>query len=88
MSVVDKAADVISWFFAETDTPEDIAKALEKAGLLATWAPLTGNTLTRIEVIDEGGRAYTRWGVDVGISIQDKKRTIKLFVSEHVVPGS
>jgi hypothetical protein len=38
-------------------------------------------TVTRVEVIDENGRAYVRHNLDsVKISVQDDGRTIKLFV--------
>lgn len=37
---------------------------------------------TRVEVIDETGRVYTRWSIkDVHISHQDSGRTLKVFVS-------
>lgn len=36
--------------------------------------------VTRIEVIDEGGRAYTRWNVSLEESIQDDGRIMKIIV--------
>ena len=39
--------------------------------------------LTRIEVIDETGRAYVRRAVSVTLSYQDDGRTLKLFVKER-----
>lgn len=36
--------------------------------------------VTRVEVIDETGRAYTRWRVSVELSTQDQGRTLKMFV--------
>ncbi len=39
--------------------------------------------ITRIEVIDENGRAYNRWDCKVEESIQDDGRTLKLFVGER-----
>ena len=39
--------------------------------------------LTRIEVIDETGRAYVRRGVSVTLSYQDDGRTLKVFVKER-----
>lgn len=37
----------------------------------------------RIEIIDDTGRAYTNWKDDnqIGISIQDGGKTIKVFIS-------
>lgn len=37
--------------------------------------------VTRLEVITEGGRAWTRWWCRVEPSVQDRGRTLKLFVS-------
>lgn len=37
--------------------------------------------VTRVEVIDSTGRAYTQWDVkDVQMSFQDEGRTIKIFL--------
>jgi hypothetical protein len=38
--------------------------------------------VTRFEVIDEQGRAYTRHGVDVRLSFQDDGRTLKVFIDK------
>lgn len=38
------------------------------------------NMVTRLEVIDDDGRAYVAWGVAVGLSFQDANRTLKVFV--------
>lgn len=38
--------------------------------------------VTRVEVIDETGRAYVRTGVEVESSFQDEGRTLKLFVKK------
>jgi hypothetical protein len=37
--------------------------------------------VTRVEVIDEQGRAYSRWNVETCPSLQDDGRTLKVFVS-------
>ena len=37
--------------------------------------------VTRVEVIDETGRVYVRYGVTVTSDLQDKGRTLKLFVT-------
>lgn len=40
--------------------------------------------VTRVEIIDETGRAYTKWNTRIGmVSIQDDGRTLKLFL-DHV----
>lgn len=38
--------------------------------------------VTRFEVIDKTGRAYTKHGVQVELSIQDDGRTLKVFIYE------
>jgi hypothetical protein len=37
--------------------------------------------VTRVEVIDEKGRAFTRWNVEMTPSLQDEGRTLKVFVA-------
>lgn len=38
-------------------------------------------TITRVEVIDNDGRRYTKYNVtEVELSLQDNQRTLKLFV--------
>ena len=36
--------------------------------------------ITRVEVIDETGRAYVRWDCEPTFSLQDNGRTLKIFV--------
>lgn len=36
--------------------------------------------ITRLEIIDEKGRAYTRWNCKIELSYQDGGRTLKIFV--------
>lgn len=37
--------------------------------------------ITRLEIIDENGRSYTKWGVtEVQFSVQDNERTLKIFL--------
>lgn len=37
--------------------------------------------VTRLEVIDNKGRAYTKWDIEsVKASLQDDDRTLKLFI--------
>lgn len=37
----------------------------------------------RFEVIDETGRRYVRYGVDLEFSFQDNNKTLKIFVSDN-----
>ena len=40
--------------------------------------------VTRVEVIDDDGRSYTKWNVfDVQIMLQDDNRTLKVFLKEN-----
>lgn len=41
--------------------------------------------VTRIEVIDETGRAYVRYGVRVELDLQDEGRTLKVLVKPEEV---
>ena len=49
----------------------------------------SGNTdinteeVTRVEVIDDTGRAYVNWNVDniVSVQLQDNDKTLKVFIS-------
>lgn len=38
--------------------------------------------VTRFEVIDESGRAFTRWGCRIELRYQDEGRTLKVFVRD------
>jgi hypothetical protein len=41
------------------------------------------DSVTRVEVIDESGRAYVKYGVQkVELSIQDDFKTLKIFISK------
>lgn len=42
-------------------------------------------TNMRLEIIDNSGRAYTKFGVDVEFSFQDDGKTLKLFVHEDPI---
>ena len=37
--------------------------------------------VTRVEVIDENGRVYTKWDCSVELSYQDDGKTLKLFLT-------
>jgi ssDNA-binding replication factor A large subunit len=36
--------------------------------------------VTRVEVVDETGRVYTKWNCSIELSYQDDGRTLKVFV--------
>lgn len=42
------------------------------------------SNVTRFEVIDQTGRAYVRYGVEIELSYQDDGRTLKVFVRERM----
>lgn len=43
------------------------------------------DNITRVEVIDETGRAYTKWGCkNVYQSIQDNDKTLKIFIGNKI----
>lgn len=42
------------------------------------------NEITRLEVIDETGRVYSRWDVEIEQSVQDEGRTLKIFVKKKI----
>lgn len=37
-------------------------------------------SLDRLTVVDESGRVYERWGVDIELVEQDDGKTLKIFV--------
>lgn len=39
------------------------------------------DTVTRLEVVNESGRCFTRWDCVIEPSVQDQGRTLKLFVT-------
>lgn len=38
---------------------------------------------TRLEILDETGRAYTLWNCKIDASVQDQGQTLKLFLSHR-----
>jgi len=56
-------------------------QVLEKIQLSKNIIPL--DKVTRVEVIDDNGRAYTNWDAKnkTEISMQDNGRTIKIFLT-------
>jgi hypothetical protein len=56
----------------------------------ALGPPMEGGAMTeavtRLEVIDETGRAYSRWRTSVDLSYQDGGRTLKVFVGGATDP--
>ena len=59
------------------------SKRDEAGGTALRNPPVDASKITRVEVIDETGRAYVKWNCKVEESIQDQGRTLKLFVSEE-----
>lgn len=41
---------------------------------------MSPDKVTRIEIIDETGRAYVRWNTKIELSYQDDGKTLKIFV--------
>jgi hypothetical protein len=39
--------------------------------------------VTRVEVIDENGRSYVNYNVEVELSYQDSAQTLKLFLKKR-----
>ena len=44
--------------------------------------------ITRLEVIDEKGRAYSRWNAHLTFSVQDDGYTLKIFVDDKKEPNA
>lgn len=40
--------------------------------------------LTRVTLVDETGRVYERWDVEVELRVQDNGKTLKVFVKPDV----
>jgi hypothetical protein len=40
--------------------------------------------VTRVEVIDETGRVFSRWNTKVDLSFQDGGKTLKIFVEAEL----
>lgn len=40
--------------------------------------------LTRVTLVDETGRVYERWNVEVDIQVEDNGKTLKVFVKPDV----
>jgi hypothetical protein len=63
------------WTLPEGRTPLSSAKLKEKVQ--------DYSQVTRVEVIDASGRAYTKLNIKaVELHLQDDARTLKLFISE------
>jgi hypothetical protein len=58
------------------DGPPQSAPAPRQGRVNLTPEP----NVTRFEVIDESGRSYVRYGVEIELSYQDDGRTLKVFV--------
>lgn len=68
--------------------PDVIGIALDlEAAVLPLLDSGESAKLTRLEVIDETGRAWSRWGCKIELSYQDDGRTLKAFVSGSKRPS-
>jgi hypothetical protein len=54
------------------------AGALERPDGLGVFI----GAVTEAQLIDEGGRRFTRWNCAMDISVQDRGRTLKIFIGE------
>lgn len=45
------------------------------------------SAVTRVEVIEAGGRVAVRYGVSVEVHVQDEGRTLKVFLTERDSEG-
>jgi len=62
---------------------EDFERVAYKKGYLQCQEDMAKDqTVTRFEVIDENGRAYTEHYCNVELSYQDDGRTLKVFVKQ------
>ena len=76
------AEDMRNKLFLKIITPmeyyEKLTEALETA--MKQEKEYDNSKLTRFEVIDENGRAYTKRDCNVELSYQDDGRTLKVFI--------
>lgn len=73
---------------AHDDLVEGMQRMLASKAPAPPAAPPLGtldrlDNITRVEVITEHGRAFTRWHTTVEASLQDNGRTLKLFLTPH-----
>lgn len=63
-----------------TDLYDETGKELT---IEEVFAKLPIDKITRIEVVDDAGRAYTNWYKTnkISLSIQDESRTLKVFIT-------
>lgn len=71
-------ADRIKEIQSETAFPDSISVC---QALMKVWNECANTTkVTRFEVIDQHGRAYTQMDCKVELSYQDDGRTLKVFL--------
>jgi conjugal transfer/entry exclusion protein len=61
------------------EKPQSVRQA-EQTARQSAFAE-AAQSVTRVEVVDDAGRAYTGWNVRVALSYQDDGRTLKVFVN-------
>lgn len=54
--------------------------------LRADMMNISSTTVTRLEVIDETSRAYTRHDCQISIALDDEGKTLKIFVEQRIPP--
>lgn len=74
--------DVMEGVFYEFILEIERLRALLASSVVSPPNP-TGK-VTRLEVIDESGRRFTRWHCGIELSYQDRGRTLKIFVGPQV----
>lgn len=51
-----------------------------QCGACLKMFPSKEDKITRVEIIDDTGRVYSKWGVSIELDFQDQGRTLKVFV--------
>ena len=67
-----------------------VTRADKRTGFRTTGTKMSNERIetgkvTRVEVIDEDGRVFTKWSkhMRVEVQMQDEGRTLKVFISSH-----
>ena len=79
------------WAVRRTGDSQELFHVQSREEAIALSATLNGyalssainfNKISRLTVVDDKGRAYEKFGVNVLPSVQDEERTLKLFISK------
>ena len=88
--IAEKYASIIATAYRIPETSklypisEIVADNIEKA---IREASDKYSAVTRFEVIDDSGRSYSEWDVDIYPEFQDGGRTLKIFLSKRKNQG-